>query len=170
MPLRKGLNQSHLVLTVFSGVQIGTPKPGPFWETGETKIKPSLLTGGHWASLSAATSCTFRCLLWDFPLDLTSLCKTWITRCNRRSGHNLSIFCRISIKQNASGFLDQFYWHARFQCFGRWVHVYSTCTFVSGHKWGWLSTQQHPQTSDGGSLGCIFSRNVLCDIPACVDL
>lgn len=35
-----------------------------------------LLTGGHWASLSAATSCTFRCLLWDFPLDLTSLCKT----------------------------------------------------------------------------------------------
>lgn len=36
------------------------------------------LTGGHWASLSAATSWTFRCLLWDFPLDLTSLCRTWM--------------------------------------------------------------------------------------------
>lgn len=36
-----------------------------------------LLTGGHWASLSAATSWTFRCLLCDFPLDLTNLCRTW---------------------------------------------------------------------------------------------
>lgn len=35
------------------------------------------LTGGHWASLSAATSCTFRCLLCDFPRDFTSLCRTW---------------------------------------------------------------------------------------------
>lgn len=36
-----------------------------------------VLTGGHCASLSAATSCTFKCLLWDFPLDLINLCKTW---------------------------------------------------------------------------------------------
>lgn len=34
------------------------------------------LTGGHWESLSAAIICTFRCLLWDFPLDLTSLWST----------------------------------------------------------------------------------------------
>lgn len=37
----------------------------------------SPLTGGHWESLSAAIICTFRCLLWDFPLDLTSLWSTW---------------------------------------------------------------------------------------------
>lgn len=34
------------------------------------------LTGGHWESLSAAIICTFRCLLWDLPLDLTSLWST----------------------------------------------------------------------------------------------
>lgn len=37
----------------------------------------SPLTGGHWESLSAAIICTFRCLLWDFPLDLISLWSTW---------------------------------------------------------------------------------------------
>lgn len=34
------------------------------------------LTGGHWASLSAATSWTLRCLVWDFPLVLISLVNT----------------------------------------------------------------------------------------------
>lgn len=36
----------------------------------------SLLTGGHCASLSAATSWTFKCLLCDFPLDFINRCKT----------------------------------------------------------------------------------------------
>jgi len=36
-----------------------------------------VLTGGHCASLSAATSWTFKCLLWDFPLDLINRCKTF---------------------------------------------------------------------------------------------
>lgn len=35
-----------------------------------------LLTEGHCASFSAATSCTFRCLLWDFPLDLINRWRT----------------------------------------------------------------------------------------------
>ena len=34
------------------------------------------LTGGHWASLSAAAVCTVRYLAWDFPLDLMSLWRT----------------------------------------------------------------------------------------------
>lgn len=34
------------------------------------------LTEGHCASFSAATSCTFKCLLWDFPLDLISRWRT----------------------------------------------------------------------------------------------
>lgn len=36
----------------------------------------AILTAGHWASLSAATIWTLRCLAWDFPLDLMSLCRT----------------------------------------------------------------------------------------------
>ncbi len=36
-------------------------------------------TGGHCASLSAATSCTLRCLLCDFPLDLMSRWRTYRT-------------------------------------------------------------------------------------------
>lgn len=36
-----------------------------------------VLTGGHWASLSAATSWTLRCLVWDFPLVLISLVNTY---------------------------------------------------------------------------------------------
>lgn len=55
-----------------------TPGPRSDWVR---KAKESLmkhwLTGGHWESLSAAIICTFRCLLWDLPLDLTSLCSTW---------------------------------------------------------------------------------------------
>lgn len=39
------------------------------------------LTGGHWASLSPAIICTFRCLLWDFPLDLMSLWRTYEWTC-----------------------------------------------------------------------------------------
>ena len=35
------------------------------------------LTGVHCDNLSAATSWTFKFLLCDFPLDLTSLCNTW---------------------------------------------------------------------------------------------
>ena len=37
----------------------------------------AVLTGGHCASLSAATIWTFKCLAWDFPLDFINLCKTW---------------------------------------------------------------------------------------------
>lgn len=36
-------------------------------------------TGGDCASLSAATSCTLRCLLCDFPLDLMSRWRTYRT-------------------------------------------------------------------------------------------
>lgn len=32
--------------------------------------KLRVLTEGHWESFSAATSCTFKCLLWDLPRDL----------------------------------------------------------------------------------------------------
>lgn len=37
----------------------------------------SNISGGHCASLSAATNWTFKCLLCDFPLDLISRCKTF---------------------------------------------------------------------------------------------
>lgn len=45
------------------------------------------LTDGHWASFSAATSCTFRYLLWDFPLDLISRCNT----CRQMKGNRSQI-------------------------------------------------------------------------------
>lgn len=34
------------------------------------------LTAGHWASLSAATIWTLRCLAWDLPRDLINRCRT----------------------------------------------------------------------------------------------
>lgn len=62
-----------------------TQRQNHFWRTKlqvilEAGFKSEMLwrlTGGHWASLSAATIWTLRCLAWDLPLDLMSRCSTW---------------------------------------------------------------------------------------------
>jgi len=41
------------------------------------KYLDGTLTLGHWASLSAATIWTFKCLVWDLPLVFISLVRTW---------------------------------------------------------------------------------------------
>lgn len=72
------------------------------------------LTGGHWASLSAATSWTLRCLVWDFPLVLISLVNTYTRKERVEKGrkrqqqmilcHKITVFSHSGRNSFLSGF------------------------------------------------------------------